>query len=85
MGWQMSATLANMFMLIQVTAVAIVAVKWIGLILRFVLIISCWYITRATSANTETQRLFSTTNSPILSYIGESISDTSTVRAFNRQ
>lgn len=83
-GWYMSATLSNLFMLVQVIAVAIAAVKWIGLILPFVLIVSCCYVMKATKANTETQRLFSTTNSPILSYLGETVQGTSTIRAFNR-
>ena len=84
-GWYMSATLSNLFMLLQVITVAIAAVKWIGLLLPFVLIVSCCYVMKATKANTETQRLFSTTNSPILSYIGEAVQGTSTIRAFNRQ
>lgn len=55
------------------------------MILPFILIVSCYYLNSASKANTETQRLFSTTNSPVLSFIGESISGTSTIRAFKRE
>lgn len=41
-------------MLIQVVSVAIAAVQWIGLILPFILIVSCYYLNSASKANTET-------------------------------
>jgi ATP-binding cassette subfamily C (CFTR/MRP) protein 1 len=71
--------------LCQVFIVAIFAVKWIGLLLPFVLLIATMLISRASNALKETVRLFSTTNSPILSYVGETIQGTSTIRAYERQ
>jgi ABC-type multidrug transport system fused ATPase/permease subunit len=60
-------------------------VKWIGAVLPLLLVISTILISRASNALKETVRLFSTTNSPILSYFGETINGTSTIRAYERQ
>lgn len=81
----MSATLTNLYSLLQVFAVAIFAVKWIGLALPFLLLISARIVSRVSNALKETVRLFSTTNSPILSYLGETIQGTSTIRAYERE
>lgn len=84
-GWMLSATFSNFYSLIQVFIVAIFAVKWIGLVLPFVLVLSTMLVSRASNALKETVRLFSTSNSPILSYFGETIQGTSTIRAYERQ
>jgi ATP-binding cassette subfamily C (CFTR/MRP) protein 1 len=84
-AWMLSATMTNFYQLIQVFIVAIFAVKWIGVALPFLLVISYLLVSRATNALKETVRLFSTTNSPILSYLGETINGTSTIRAYERQ
>lgn len=85
MGWQLSSFLLNFFSLLQVFIVAVLAVQYIGLIIPCVLLLAITQVNKATNANTETNRLFSTTNSPLLSYIGETINGSSTIRAFNRQ
>ena len=80
----LGSTFSNFYSLIQVFIVAIFAVKWIGLVLPFVLVISTLLVSRASNALKETVRLFMTTNSPILSYFGETIQGTSTIRAYQR-
>lgn len=80
----MGALFNMSFSLIQTFIVAIIAVKWIGLILPFVVIFSYVIISRATIAIKETVRLQSTTKSPIISYLNETIRGISTIRAFGQ-
>ena len=71
-------------MLIQVFAIAIYAVPFIVLILPFVIFVSYLIVRRAATAIRESVRLNSTTKSPLLSYLGESIGGSSTIRAYRR-
>jgi ATP-binding cassette subfamily C (CFTR/MRP) protein 1 len=62
--------------------VAIYAFKWFILILPLIFILSLFIVRRAARSIKETVRVYSTTKSPILSYLGETISGASTIRAF---
>lgn len=63
---------------------AIYAVKWIGIILPFIMIISILVVKNSELSIKETVRLNSTTRSPLLSFLGETIQGSSTIRAFKR-
>ena len=75
----------TMFSLCQTFIVAIYAVPYVGFIIPFVLAISCCVVSNSAASIKETVRITSTTRSPLLSYLGETISGCSTIRAFNRQ
>ena len=75
---------ANLYALLQVFAVAIFAVKWIGIIVPFVLLICYFISSRASRAIRESNRLSNTSKSPMLSYFSESASGASTIRSFDR-
>ena len=83
-GGMMSLVLQNFYRLIQVFAVAIFAVSWIGAILPVVLMVAFFLVKQAIPSIRETVRISSMTKSPLLSYLGETISGASTIRAFDR-
>jgi ABC-type multidrug transport system fused ATPase/permease subunit len=74
----------NMFQLAQIFIVAIYAVYWIGILIPFLLGVSYLIVSRSAKAIKETVRLQSTSKSPLLSYLGETINGASSIRAFNR-
>ena len=81
-GFMMSMIFQNFFRLIQVFTVAILAVYWIGAILPLVLFVAFYLVNKVVPSIRETVRINSTTKSPLLSYLGESISGATTIRAF---
>ena len=81
-GWLIGMILSMIYLLMQVFAVAIYAVPWIAVIIPIVAIISYFLVRKVTNALRETVRLTNTTKSPLLSYLGETINGSSTIRAF---
>lgn len=63
---------------------AIYSVKWIGIVIPVVIIIAYLIVAKAALSLKETVRIQSTTRSPLLSYLGETITGCSTIRAFDR-
>lgn len=82
-GGMLSMIINNFFRLVQVFLVAIFAVYWIGAILPFIFMIAFCLVSRVLPAIRETVRLSSTTKSPLLSYLGETIAGCTTIRAFD--
>ena len=80
----MGTIMANIYSLLQVFIIAIYAVKWVGVIIPLILLLSYLLVSKSAKAIKETVRLTSTTKSPILSYLGETINGASTIRAFKR-
>jgi ABC-type multidrug transport system fused ATPase/permease subunit len=78
-------TFANVFILIQVLSIAIYAVNFIVIILPFVVILSYIIVKKSSIGIRESVKLMSITKSPLLSYLGESIAGSSTIRAYKRQ
>jgi ABC-type multidrug transport system fused ATPase/permease subunit len=76
---------ANFYSLLQIFGVAIFAVRWIVLLLPIILLISYMVTNKAANAIRETARLSNTSKSPLLSYVGETISGSSSIRAFEKQ
>jgi ATP-binding cassette subfamily C (CFTR/MRP) protein 1 len=74
----------TVYMLVQVFVVAIYAFPYISLVIPLVFLISYCLIRRSTNALKETVLLLNTTKSPLLSYFGETINGTSTIRAFDK-
>ena len=83
-SWQIGFGSSTMFQLLQVFIVSIYAVKWIGIVIPVVCILSYLIVAKAALSIKETVRIQSTTRSPLLSYLGETISGCSTIRAFDR-
>jgi ABC-type multidrug transport system fused ATPase/permease subunit len=75
----------NLYLLIQIFGVAVFAVKWIVVLLPVILIVSYMITNKASNAIRETARLSNTSKSPLLSYVAETISGSSTIRAFNKE
>ena len=84
-GWQVGMLLQMVFSLLQIFFVAVYAVKFVGLVIPCLLALSYIIVNRSASSIKETVRLFNTTKSPYLSYLGETINGSSTIRAFDRQ
>lgn len=70
--------------MMQTFIVATIAVPYIGLVLVVVLTVSYCLVSRAAISIKESTRLQSTTKSPLLSFLGETIQGASTIRAFRR-
>lgn len=83
-GGMMSMLMRNFYQLVQVFVVAVFAVRWIGLILPLVLFVAFLLVKKAIPSIRETVRISSMTKSPLLSYLGETINGSSTIRAFDR-
>lgn len=73
-----------MYMLVYVIVVAVFAVKWIAFLLPVIFLISYLLVKRTAASIRETVRLQSTTKSPLLSHLGETMSGASTIRAYGK-
>mmetsp|Transcript_31687 Transcript_31687/g.48507 ORF Transcript_31687/g.48507 Transcript_31687/m.48507 type:complete len:225 (-) Transcript_31687:919-1593(-) len=85
MPWQVGVFFVMLMSLLQTCSLAIYAFKWFLAILPFIFIIAFKIVSKVAKAIGETVRLQSTTKSPTLSYLGESFSGASTIRAFNKE
>jgi len=72
------------YFLMQTFIVSMFAVKWIIIVVPMIFIISYFIVRSASVSIKETVRLFNTTKSPLLSYLGETINGASTIRAFGK-
>jgi ABC-type multidrug transport system fused ATPase/permease subunit len=72
------------YMLVYVIVVAVFAVKWIAFLLPIILLISYLLVKRTAASIRETVRLQTTTKSPLLSHLGETMSGASTIRAYGK-
>lgn len=82
--YQTGSFLAMMYMLVYVIVVAVFAVKWIIFLLPIIFLISYIIVRRTAASIRETVRLQSTTKSPLLSHLGETLSGASTIRAYEK-
>jgi ABC-type multidrug transport system fused ATPase/permease subunit len=71
--------------MLQIFIVATAAVPYIAVFLVVIMTVSYMIVSRTAVSIKESVRIQSTTKSPLLSYLGETISGASTIRAFNRQ
>lgn len=81
---QIGGFLAMAYTLLYVIVVAVLAVAWVGVLLPIIFIISYFLVKRTVKPIKETVRVQSTTKSPVLSHLGETISGASTIRAFDK-
>jgi ATP-binding cassette subfamily C (CFTR/MRP) protein 1 len=84
LSWQIGYMTQMLMALMQTCIVAIIVFRWFILILPLMFFFSALIVKKAALSIKETVRVYSTTKSPILSYVGETISGASTIRAFNR-
>ena len=61
-----------------------IAFPWIGLTVPFFIYFGYFITNYSTKALRETTRLTATSNSPVISYVGETVSGASTIRAFKK-
>lgn len=72
------------FTLLYSMSLAILSCYWLALIIPVMILVS-WYLIRKIKFGVkETVRLNSTTKSPLLSYLGETISGSTTIRAYGK-
>lgn len=83
-GWIMGTIWALVFTLLQTLVIAIVALPWVAFLLPVLVLISWSIIRRAKVAIKESVRLVSTTKSPLISFLGETITGSSTIRAYGK-
>ena len=79
------AVICIFYELMYIVIVAVVALPWISLIIPIFLYIMWKMIQVSSKSLTETIRVQSTCKSPVLSFLGETISGASTIRAFGKQ
>ena len=75
----------NLYQLIAIMIMSIFIVPWVAIfypIIFFIVILLYRYSINATK---EVSRIESVTKSPLLSFLGETLSGTSTIRAFNKK
>jgi len=75
---------AMVFNLVYVVVIAVFALSWIAILLPIIGFISIKILKQSSAAIRESVRLSSTTKSPLLSYLGETINGCSTIRAFGK-
>lgn len=83
-GWTFGTIYALAFSLLYVIIMAIISLPWIAFILPVIALVSWAIIRQAKVAIRETVRIVSTTKSPLISYLGETITGSSTIRAFGK-
>ena len=84
-GWLFGAVYYFIFALLYTITIAVIAVPWVSLILPVIFLISWSIFASSNRAIKETTRLTSTTKSPLISYVSETISGSSTIRAFGKK
>mmetsp|Transcript_17853 Transcript_17853/g.30299 ORF Transcript_17853/g.30299 Transcript_17853/m.30299 type:complete len:632 (+) Transcript_17853:2840-4735(+) len=84
MPWMIGVFWQMLVMLSQTCILAIYAFNWFAVILPVVFFISYLIVRSSAKAIKETVRVYTTTKSPVLSYLGETVSGSSTIRAFER-
>ena len=75
----------NFYQLVVTISVSIVIVPWIALFFPIIFIFVRILYKYSISATKEVSRIESVTKSPLLSYIGETLSGTSTIRAYQKK
>ena len=83
--WPLGGFLAMAYQGLSVLIIATIVVKWILLLLPFLIYLVIKLYSRSISAFRETARIESTTKSPLLSFMGETFAGSSTIRAFKMQ
>lgn len=83
-GWLFGAVYYFIFSLLYTIIIAVIAVPWVALVLPVIFLISWNILTNVKRAFKETTRLTSTTKSPLISYLSETITGSSTIRAFGK-
>lgn len=72
------------FNIIYSIVIAVAVIPWLGFLFPLVALLSYYMVSRASVAIRESVRLAATIKSPLLSFLTESISGQSTIRAFKR-
>lgn len=83
-GWTFGTIYALVFTLLYTVIIAIISLPWVAFILPVIALVSWAIIRQAKVAIRESVRIVSTTKSPLISYLGETISGSSTIRAFGK-
>lgn len=82
--WSFGGFLVMIYQGLSVLIIAAIVVKWILLLLPFLIYLVIKLYSRSISSFRETARIESTTKSPLLSFMGETFTGSSTIRAFKK-
>jgi ABC-type multidrug transport system fused ATPase/permease subunit len=81
-NYQIGGLYVALYITLSIVVLSICVVPWIALVYPFMTLIILFLFKITISANKEVNRIESLTKSPLLSYLTESISGNSTIRAF---
>ena len=71
--------------MVAILAISIYVVPWIGLFLPILFLLTAYIYLRSIAAVKEVSRIESVTKSPLLSFLSETLSGSSTIRAFDKR
>lgn len=83
--YQVGGLYVATYLTLSIVVLSIIVVPWIALLYPVIFGIIAILFNIAIAANKEVNRVESLTKSPLLSYLTESISGNSTIRAFKRK
>jgi hypothetical protein len=84
MAWQFGGFFLCFYQVIAIIIVATIVVKWVLLLLPFLVFLVIRHYKRSIPSFTQTSRVESMIKSPIISFMGETIAGVSTIRAFRK-
>ena len=79
------STLVTVYTMVAILVIAIYVVPWIGLLLPILFLMTAYIYLRSIAAVKEVSRIESVTKSPLLSFLSETLSGSSTIRAFDKR
>lgn len=85
LSYQIGTTLAMFYTSLSAIIVASIAVQWVLIIIPFLVFLAYKLYKFAIPSYRETTRVESITKSPLLSFLAETCSGASTIRAFGKQ
>lgn len=83
--YQVGGLYVAFYLCLSIIVLSIIVVPWIALLYPFIFGMIALLFSKAIAANKEVNRVETLTKSPLLSYLTESISGNSTIRAFRRK
>lgn len=83
-GYNIGNVYVMFFSLMYSVIISIFSLMWLGLLIPFILLIGLLILKKAKTTIKEVTRLTATTKSPMLSHLSETISGSSTIRAFGQ-
>jgi len=83
--WSYGNFYAVVYPLLSVLAMSIWVVPWVSIVFPIIFVVVMYFFNRSIAATKEVVRIESVSKSPILNFLSESISGSSTVRAYGNK